>query len=418
GPGIATCVDADGATSPGALPTAATGTFVYTVTATSSDGQTGSTGITYTVAGVPTATITSPTSGHTYGVGQVVPTHFSCADPTGPGIATCVDADGATSPGALPTAATGTFVYTVTATSSDGQTGSTGITYTVAGVPTATITSPTSGHTYGVGQVVPTHFSCADPTGPGIATCVDADGATSPGALPTAATGTFVYTVTATSSDGQTGSTGITYTVAGVPTATITSPTSGHTYGVGQVVPTHFSCADPTGPGIATCVDADGATSPGALPTAATGTFVYTVTATSSDGQTGSTGITYTVAGVPTATITSPTSGHTYGVGQVVPTHFSCADPTGPGIATCVDADGATSPGALPPAATGPFVYTVTATSSDGQTGSTGITYTVAGVPTATITSPTSGPTAGGGQVAPTHFSCADPTGPGIATSV
>ena len=399
GPGIATCVDTDGLASPGALGTATTGTFVYTVTATSSDGQTGSTSITYTVAGAPTASITSPTTGHTYGVGQVVPTHFTCADSTGPGIATCVDTDGLASPGALGTATTGTFVYTVTATSSDGQTGSTSITYTVAGAPTASITSPTTGHTYGVGQVVPTHFTCADSTGPGIATCVDTDGLASPGALGTATTGTFVYTVTATSSDGQTGSTSITYTVAGAPTASITSPTTGHTYGVGQVVPTHFTCADSTGPGIATCVDTDGLASPGALGTATTGTFVYTVTATSSDGQTGSTSITYTVAGAPTASITSPTTGHTYGVGQVVPTHFTCADSTGPGIATCVDTDGLASPGALGTATTGTFVYTVTATSSDGQTGSTSITYTVAGAPTASITTPNSGPTAGGTRV-------------------
>ena len=72
-------------------------------------------------------------------------------------------------------------------------------------------------------------------------------------------------------------------TPPGAPTATITSPTTGHTYGVGQVVPTHFTCADPTGPGIATCTDTDGLTSPGALGTATTGTFAYTVTATSSE---------------------------------------------------------------------------------------------------------------------------------------
>ena len=417
GPGITTCVDSDGSTTPGALSTTTTGTFVYTVTATSSDGQTGSTTISYTVAGIPTATITSPTTGHTYGVGQVVPTHFTCADPTGPGVTTCIDSDGSSTPGALSTTTPGTFVYTVTATSSDGQTGSATISYTVAGAPTASITSPTTGHTYGVGQVVSTHFTCADPTGPGITTCVDSDGATSPGDLSTTTTGTFVYTVTATSSDGQTGSTSISYTVAGAPTASITSPTSGQTYGVGQVVSTHFTCADPTGPGITTCVDSDGATSPGDLSTTTTGTYVYMVTATSSDGQTGSSTIDYSVAAQPTASITSPTTGHTYGVGQVVPTHFTCADPTGPGITTCVDSDGATSPGSLP-TTTGTFVYTVTATSSDGQTGSATIDYTVAGAPTASITSPTTGHTYGVGQVVSTHFSCADPTGPGVTTCV
>ncbi len=44
------------------------------------------------------------------------------------------------------------------------------------------------------------------------------------------------------------------------------------------------------------------------------------MTATSTDGQTGSATIVYTVAGEPTATIVSPASGQTYTVGQVVPT--------------------------------------------------------------------------------------------------
>ena len=295
----------------------------------------------------------------------------------------------------LNTGTKGSFTYTVTATSTDGQSGTSSIAYTVADPPTATITTPTTGHTYAVGQVVPTGFTCADP-GPGIATCTDSNTSTSPGALSTTASGTFSYTVTATSSDGQSGTATIAYTVAGAPTATITTPTTGHTYAVGQIVPTSFTCADPTGPGIATCTDSNSASSPGALHTSASGTFTYTVTATSSDGQTGTATIAYTVAGIPTATITTPATGHTYAVGQVVPTGFTCADPTGPGIATCTDSNSASSPGALNTATTGSFTYTVTATSTDGQSGTATITYTVAAEPTITGVGPTSGSTAGG----------------------
>ena len=245
-PGIATCTDSNKSTSPGVLDTTVVGTFSYTVLATSTDGQSGSAIVSYTVAGVPTATITSPATGHTYAVSQVVATNFSCADPTGPGIATCTDSDNSTSPGVLDTTVVGTFSYTVLATSTDGQSGSAIVSYTVAGVPTATITSPATGHTYAVSQVVATNFSCADPTGPGIATCTDSNNSTSPGVLDTTVVGTFSYTVLATSTDGQSGSAIVSYTVAGVPTATITSPATGHTYAVSQVVATNFSCADPT----------------------------------------------------------------------------------------------------------------------------------------------------------------------------
>ena len=423
GPGISSCLDSNGSTSPGALTTATPGTFTYTVTATSSDGQTGTASITYTVAAAPTASISSPASGGTYAVGQSVPTSFSCTEGAfGPGISSCLDSNGSTSPGALDTSTPGTFTYTVTATSGDGQTGTASITYTVAAAPTASITSPASGGTYAVGQSVPTSFSCTEGAfGPGISSCVDSNGSTSPGALDTSTPGTFTYSVTATSSDGQVDTASITYTVAGAPTASISSPSSGNTYAVGESVPTAFSCTEGAfGPGISSCVDSNGSTSPGALDTSTPGTFTYSVTATSSDGQTGTASISYTVSSGPTATITSPATGGTYAVGQSVPTSFFCTEgASGPGITSCVDSNGSTSPGALDTSTPGTFTYTVTATSGDGQTGTDSITYTVAAAPTASITSPATGGTYAVGQSVPTSFSCADGAfGPGIATCV
>ena len=179
--------------------------------------------------------------------------------------------------------------------------------------PTVAISSPASGNTYAVGQVVDTSFSCDDGTGPGIASCTDNHGGSgTSGVLNTGSTGTFTYTVTATSSDTQTGTASISYTVAAAPAAAITSPASGNTYKVGEVVPTSFSCTEgASGPGIATCRDSHGATSSGALVTSTAGTFTYTVTATSSDTQTGTASISYTVAGSTTITQSSPTSGAT-----------------------------------------------------------------------------------------------------------
>jgi hypothetical protein len=388
GPGISACEDGSGSNSPGALDTSQAGQHTYTVTATSSDGQTGTATIDYTVAAAPSATITKPADAQTYAVNQVVSTNFSCTDGTdGPGISSCQDGSGASSLGTLDTSTTGSHTYTVTATSSDGQTKSTSISYTVASAPSATITEPADGQAYSQGQVVPTTFSCTDGTdGPGIASCQDGSRSNSPGTLDTAHVGPQTYTVTATSLDGQTKTTSISYDVQsqGAPSATIAAPVTGHTYAVGQVVPTSFSCVDGSmGPGISSCQDGSGSNSPGALDTSQLGQHTYTVTAISSDGQTTSSSISYTVADAPSATISKPAGGGTYAVNQVVATSFSCTDGTdGPGISSCQDGTGSASPGTLDTSKAGQHTYTVTATSSDGQTATKSIGYTVAAAPT------------------------------------
>jgi len=129
------------------------------------------------VAAPPKASIESPASGGTYQQGATVTTQFSCTEgEDGPGIESCTDSDGGSrTSGTIETSTPGPHTYTVTAKSKDGQTGTASISYTVLGAQRITFTStaPASATVDGVSYTVaatggasgnPVTFSSGAPT--------------------------------------------------------------------------------------------------------------------------------------------------------------------------------------------------------------------------------------------------------------
>ena len=179
-------------------------------------------------------------------------------------------------------------------------------TIAVAAPPVVTIQHPQTGQTYRVAQLVQVQFSCAEgANGTGLTSCTSSGAShNGQGLLDTSKPGTFTYTVTAVSRDGQTTTAKITYTVlAWPPVALIAWPFDNPTYLLNEPAPTTFTCLDGLGgPGISSCADSNGASKSsmqligtGKLNTSKAGTFTYTVTATSADGQSSNQQITYTV---------------------------------------------------------------------------------------------------------------------------
>ncbi len=122
-----------GAQAAAYLPTSE-GSYTCTVTASNAAGSATQTSLPAVVKALPpSAAISSPPSGGVYQQGQIVPTSFACAEGAGgPGLASCVDSNGASAPsGHLLTITPGVHAYTVTAVSQNGRRASARITYTV-----------------------------------------------------------------------------------------------------------------------------------------------------------------------------------------------------------------------------------------------------------------------------------------------
>jgi autotransporter-associated beta strand protein len=125
---------------------------------------------------------------------------------------------------------------------------------------------------------------------------------------------------------------------------------------------------------------------PGASPTTLRGltgnkSYTFTLTATNPIGSASSSSNTITAGPFdPSAAISSPANGASFSYGQIVDAAFSCQDGAGGlGIQSCVGSEPLGF--ALRMTTPGQHTFTVTATSLDGLTASTTVTYTVLAPP-------------------------------------
>jgi hypothetical protein len=327
----------------------------------------------------PTIQITSPVDGSHVEQGEDVVVSFSCADEGGSGLDTCV---GSTANGAkLDTSKLGTVTLTVTARDKAGNAAVATSTVTVEDrtKPTVTLTTPADGAVYERNEHVTAAYDCADEAdGSGLDSCVGDVAAGQD--VDTGTLGDHTFTVTATDKAGNTDSAVAHYSVvdATPPQVAIATPADGAVYGLGEQVAASYSCQDEAGgSGLATCA---GTVANGdAVDTSSVGQKSFTVNATDAAGNPASKTVHYTVAdrAGPDITISSPSDGAVYMLGQAVAASYSCEDqPGGSGVATC---DGTVGNGKQVDTSTfGTHTFEVHSTDGAGNPAAKTVTYTVA----------------------------------------
>ncbi len=406
----------------------AAGSYALTAKATDNNsGVTTSTTVNITVDASPTVSLTAPANNAVFLPGASITVSANAAD-TGGSVAKVDFFDGATLIGtditspysiAWTNAASGTHTITARATDNQGvATTSAAVTIRVDTPPGVNITAPANNAVFVAPANITVTANATDTDGT-VSKVEFLDGATLVGTVTTApysitltnvAPGSHSYTARATDNNNAvTTSSAVPIVVNTAPTVSITSPANNAIFAVPANITVNATAADSDG--TVTKVDFfDGATLVGTstaapysftITNAAGGSHVLTAKATDNRGTvTTSAAITVSVDAAPTVSITAPANNAVISAPANITITAAAADTDG--TITKVDIfDGATLVGtataapysvALTNVALGAHSYTASATDNLGiTTTSTAINVTVNTLPSASISSPSSG---------------------------
>ncbi len=372
----------------------------------------------------PTATITSPASGSSYREGETVVFQGQGADLEDGAVPTSrlswnSSLDGSLGGGAqLATSSlsVGLHTVTLTVTDSQGASGAAQVQVSIAQkpanqAPTAEIFSPLNGSSYTEGQSVTFSGRGIDPEDGAVAASrlswnSSLDGSLGNGGQLTTSSlsvGLHVVTLTVTDSQGANGSVQVQLSIVRqpvnqAPTAEIFSPANGSVYAEGQSVTFSGRGIDPEEGTLSPSRLSWSSNRAGSLGTGtilaisnlSVGVHVVTLTVTDSQGAVGSVQVQLSISEKPanrppTATITSPVSGSSYREGEVVVFQGHGVDPEDGTVETSrlswhSSLDGSLGNGAqltTSSLSAGLHVVTLTATDSQGASGSTQIQLSV-----------------------------------------